>query len=61
MQTKENQAVPKHASAQQAYHRRQLEKGFVRVNLYVPEVAKDEFWAMIDGLRASWQRRNLLD
>jgi hypothetical protein len=51
----------KHNVAQKAYHQRQIDKGMVRLSVYVPAAAKDEFWGAVDGLRASWQRRGLTD
>jgi hypothetical protein len=54
-------APSKQSKAQQAYHQRQLEKGLVRLSVYVPADAKEEFWGAVDGLRASWRRRGLME
>lgn len=51
----------KHSKTQMAYHQRQLEKGLVRLSVYVPVEAKADFWGALDGLRASWKRRGLMD
>lgn len=51
----------KQSQAQKAYHERQVEKGMVRLSVYVPKEAKAEFWGAVEGLRASWQRRGLME
>jgi hypothetical protein len=51
----------KHSDAQKAYYQRQRSKGLVRLSVYVPEAAKEEFFGALEGLRVSWQRRGLTD
>lgn len=50
-----------HTVAQRSYYQRQLDRGLVRLSVYVPDCARDEFWQEIDKLKARWQRRGLID
>lgn len=51
----------KHAEAQRSYHQRQVERGLVRISVYVPDADRDAFWAEVDKLRVRWRRRGLID
>jgi len=47
--------------AQRSYHQRQLDKGMVRLSVYVPDTDRDAFWDAIDRLRDRWQAKGLID
>ena len=51
----------KHAEAQRSYHQRQLDRGLVRLSVYVPDTDRDAFWDAVDKLRIRWRRRGLID
>ena len=59
-QSKPTEGTSRQGLTQQAYHRRQVERGLTRLSVYVPEEGKHEFRAALEGLRASWKRRGLL-
>ena len=50
-----------HAVAQRSYHQRQIEKGMVRLSVYVPDADRDAFWDAVEDLRVRWKRRGLID
>jgi hypothetical protein len=50
-----------HIKAQRSYHQRQLDKGLVRLSVYVPDKDRDAFWDAVDRLRIRWKRRGLID
>ena len=50
-----------HAEAQRSYHIRQKERGLSRLSVYVPDEAREEFWAAMSLLRQGWARRGLID
>jgi len=50
-----------HAVAQRTYHQRQLDKGLVRLSVYVPDDDRDAFWDAIDRLRERWYAKGLID
>lgn len=50
-----------HAVAQRSYHQRQLDKGLVRLSVYVPDSERDAFWDAVDRLRYQWIRKGLID
>jgi len=50
-----------HAVAQRTYHQRQLDKGLVRLSVYVPDTDRDAFWDAVDRLRDRWQAKGLID
>jgi hypothetical protein len=50
-----------HAVAQRSYHQRQLDKGLVRLSVYVPDSERDAFWDAVDRLRDQWIRKGLID
>lgn len=51
----------KHAEAQRSYHQRQIERGMVRLSVYVPDADRDAFWDAVEDLRTRWKRRGLID
>ena len=61
--TQQEHADPKltQADRQRSYHQRQLERGMVRLSVYVPAKGRDEFWAAVDRLRVRWEAQGLLD
>jgi hypothetical protein len=46
-----------HASAQRAYHQRQLDRGMVRLSVYVPKDEREAFHEAMELLRAQWRKR----
>lgn len=50
-----------HAVAQRSYHQRQIERGMVRLSVYVPDADRDAFWDAVEDLRLRWKRRGLID
>jgi len=50
-----------HAVAQRSYHQRQIERGMVRLSVYVPDADRDAFWDAVEDLRIRWKRRGLID
>ena len=50
-----------HAVAQRSYHQRQLDRGLVRLSVYVPDSERDAFWDAVDRLRDQWVRKGLID
>lgn len=46
-----------HAEAQRSYHQRQIEKGLVRLSVYVPDAARAQFWDAVDDLRDKWRKQ----
>jgi hypothetical protein len=56
-----NEEPSKHAEAQRSYHQRQLDRGLVRLSVYVPDTDRDAFWDAVDKLRIRWRRRGLID
>lgn len=61
MSKSDTQTPSKHAAAQRSYHQRQLDRGLVRLSVYVPKRDRDAFWAAIDALRVRWAELGLLD
>lgn len=50
-----------HVVAQRSYHQRQLDRGLVRLSVYVPDCDRDAFWDAVDRLRAKWQVKGWID
>jgi len=50
-----------HAVAQRSYHQRQLDRGLVRLSVYVPDTDRDAFWLAVDKLRDRWYKKGLID
>jgi hypothetical protein len=48
-----------HIKAQRNYHQRQLNKGLVRLSVYVPDADRDAFWDAVDKLRDRWHSMKL--
>lgn len=59
---KQKHAEPSsHVIAQRTYHQRQLDRGLVRLSVYVPDADRDAFWDAVDRLRERWVARGLMD
>ena len=43
--------------AQRTYHQRQLDRGLVKLSVYVPDTDREVFYAAIDRLRLRWRKR----
>jgi hypothetical protein len=50
-----------HAVAQRSYHQRQLDRGLVRLSVYVPTCDREAFWEAVDRLRVKWQAKGWMD
>lgn len=48
-----------HAIAQRTYHQRQIDRGLVRLSVYVPDADRDGFWAAVEKLRDEWHAKGL--
>ena len=46
-----------HTMAQRIYHQRQLDRGLVKLSVYVPDTDREVFYAAIDRLRLRWRKR----
>ena len=56
---KPDNQVDRHTKAQRNYHQRQLDRGLVRLSVYVPDADRDAFWDAVDKLRDRWHEKGL--
>jgi hypothetical protein len=50
-----------HTTAQRTYYKRQLDRGLVRLSVYIPDTERDTFWDAVDKLRDKWRAKGLMD
>ena len=57
MPAKKTPTPDSHTKAQRTYHQRQLDRGLVKLSVYVPDTDRDAFYAAIDRLRLRWRAK----